>query len=178
MKLIFIYGPPAAGKLTIARELGRLIGWPVFHNHLVVDAVMSVFPFGSDQFIRLREKLWLDVIREAVAADRSLIFTFAPEPTVAPGFHQRVVDIVAAKGGNTSFVKLTVPEADQEERIAAASRAEFGKLRSLELLRELRPQFKAAESAMPAADLTIDTAIVQPDAAALHIVDGLALPAL
>lgn len=39
MKLLFIYGPPASGKLTVAREPAALTGYRLFHNHLVVDAL-------------------------------------------------------------------------------------------------------------------------------------------
>ena len=58
MKLVFIYGPPAAGKLTIARKVAEKAGLALFHNHLIVDAVGAVFPFGSEHFKRLREKFW------------------------------------------------------------------------------------------------------------------------
>ncbi|MDV3459172.1 hypothetical protein RZN05_19400 [Sphingomonas sp. HF-S4] len=47
-----LYGPPAAGKRTIARVIAEL---PLFHNHLVVDAVAAIFPFGAPEFVRLRE---------------------------------------------------------------------------------------------------------------------------
>jgi hypothetical protein len=59
MKLLFLYGPVASGKLTIARELATLTGFALFHNHLVVDAVAAVFPFGSERFVKLREQFWL-----------------------------------------------------------------------------------------------------------------------
>ena len=36
-RVVWIYGPPASGKLTIARELSTLTQLPVFHNHLAVD---------------------------------------------------------------------------------------------------------------------------------------------
>jgi hypothetical protein len=157
MRLIFIYGQAAAGKLTVARELSRLTGLPVFHNHLVVDAVGAVFPFGSEPFVRLRERFWLDVFREAAAGGRSLIFTFAPEPTVEADFPRRVQGLVADGGGEVVFVRLDMPAHEQERRIDAASRAEFGKLRSLDLLRELRPAFDAALDGMPEPRLTIDT---------------------
>lgn len=176
MKLIFIYGPVASGKLTIARELGRLTDFPVFHNHLIVDAVASVFPFGTEPFVRLREQMWLDMMREAAEAQRSLIFTFAPEPSVAEGFHHRAADLVAAAGGSTQFVQLKVPVAEQEKRLTAPSRAEFGKLQSLSLLRELREQFAASERAMPPGDVVIDTSTLEPAQAALEIVKTLALP--
>jgi hypothetical protein len=178
MKLVFIYGPVASGKLTIARELGRMTGYAVFHNHLIVDAVAAVFPFGSEPFVRLREKMWLDMMREAAEAGRSLIFTFAPEPSVVQGFDKRVAETVEAAGGSTHFVQLTLPVAVQEERLTAPSRAEFGKLQSLELLRKLRGQFEASERAMPRGEVLIDTSAVNPAGAARLIADTLGLPRL
>ena len=44
MRLTFLYGTAAAGKLTVARRLSALTGDALFHNHLVVDAVAAVFP--------------------------------------------------------------------------------------------------------------------------------------
>ena len=175
MKLIFIHGGAAAGKLTVARELARLTGLPVFHNHLVVDALWAVFPFGSEPFIRLREQFWLAVFRESAEAGRSVIFTFAPEGTVAPGFPDRALAAIAPFGGEMPMVRLTVPADEQERRIDNESRAEFVKLRSLELLRQWRDDFPAAEAAMPPADLTIDTMLVQPAEAARLIAERFAL---
>ncbi len=37
--LVYLYGPPAVGKLTVATELQRLTGFRLFHNHLTVDAL-------------------------------------------------------------------------------------------------------------------------------------------
>ena len=99
MRLVFIHGPAASGKLTVARELAALTGLPLFHNHLVVDALLAVFPFGSPPFVELREAMWMDVFRAAAADGRSLIFTFHPEASVAPDFPERVVALVEAAGG-------------------------------------------------------------------------------
>ena len=89
MDLVFLYGPAAAGKLTTARALSELTDLPVFHNHLVVDALLTVFPFGSSEFVRLRELYWMEAFREAAASGRSLVFTFTPEGTVPAGFAGR-----------------------------------------------------------------------------------------
>jgi hypothetical protein len=175
MKLVFIYGAPASGKLTVARELQRLTGLPVFHNHLVVDAVASVFAFGTERFIRLREIFWLTMFREAAEAGQSIIFTIAPEATVAPDFPDRARKTVADFGGELFAVRLTLPVDEQERRIANADRASFRKLRSVELLRQLRPQLIASETAMPPAALTIDTSLVEPIGAARLIAGILGL---
>jgi hypothetical protein len=58
-------GTRLRGKLTVAKDLAARTGMALFHNHLIVDAVGSVFRFGSDEFVRLRETFWLEVIRTA-----------------------------------------------------------------------------------------------------------------
>jgi hypothetical protein len=54
MKLILLYGPLAAGKLTIAKEIARLTGFKVFHSHLSVNLVEAIFSRGTHAYRRLR----------------------------------------------------------------------------------------------------------------------------
>jgi hypothetical protein len=166
MHLIFLYGQPASGKLTIAKALAARTGLALFHNHLVVDAVGAVFPFGSESFTRLRERFWLDVFAEAAKTGRPLIFTFAPEPTVARDFPERARALVETGRGKVTFIALTVPPVEQERRLGAPDRAAFGKMQSPELLRRLANDFAACLAAMPTPALTIDTAAMTPDQAA------------
>lgn len=173
MRLVFIHGPAASGKLTIARELAALTGLPLFHNHLVVDALLAVFPFGSEAFVDLRERMWLDVFRAAAAERRSLIFTFHPEASVAADFPERVVALVEAAGGRVDFVALTCAPEAVEARIAAPSRQASGKLSSLALLRELQAQGAFAYPPLPPAAVEIDTGATPPAEAAAHICDTL-----
>ncbi|WP_114954513.1 shikimate kinase [Sphingosinicella terrae] len=175
MKLVFLYGPPASGKLTVGREIAKTSGLALFHNHLVVDAVASLFPFGSPAFVRLRELFWIEAMTEAACAGRSLVFTFAPEPTVAPDFPERLKEAVTAQGGEVAFVRLTVARDEQEQRLVEASRAEHGKLRDVGLLRALAEGFEACDAAMPAPALTLDTGALAPAEAAARIVEALEL---
>jgi AAA domain len=166
MQLIFIYGPVASGKLTIARDLAARTGVALFHNHLVVDAVGAVFPFGTEAFSRLREKFWMTVFDEAARQGRSLIFTFAPEPTVAADFPERARALIESNGGRTIFVALHLPREEQERRLVDESRAAFGKMRDLSLLRQLQPQFDACIAAMPHPSLTLDVGSLTPSQSA------------
>ncbi len=175
MKLIFLHGPAACGKLTIAKDIAARTGFALFHNHLVVDALLAVFPFGSPDFVRLREDFWMATLIAAARTGRSTIFTFAPEDSVAPDFPDRLRAAIEAEGGTVDFVRLTVSIAAQEARIDAASRAAFAKLRSLELLRELRPRFRACEDAMPPSALCLDTSDLPPEEAAGKIIEALRL---
>jgi hypothetical protein len=153
--LVFLHGPAASGKLTIARALEARVGFPVFHNHLVVDLLTTVFPFGSEPFVRLREQFWTTVFADAARVDRSISFTFAPEATVRPGFPDRVRRLVEDEGGRVCFVRLRVSQGEQERRIGLPGRSEFHKLTSLETLRRLRNYEPDVEQ--PPADLEIDT---------------------
>lgn len=155
MDLILLHGRAAAGKLTTARVLERRLGYPVFHNHLVVDLLTTVFPFGSEPFVRLREQIWLSVITDAARIGRSLIFTFAPESTVRYGFPNRLRAAIEDNGGRLCSVQLAVSQDNQEARLGNASRAEFNKLTDVAVLRSLRSSQAAVEQ--PPSDLIIDT---------------------
>lgn len=50
---VVIVGPPAVGKMTVGRALSSLTGFPLFHNHIPIEAVLPVFAFGSPEFNRL-----------------------------------------------------------------------------------------------------------------------------
>lgn len=171
MKLVFIYGPPAAGKLTIARKVSEQTGLSLFHNHLIVDAVGAVFPFGSEQFRRLREKFWFETFEAALQNGRSLIFTFLPEQSVSSDFADRVLKLVADQGGEIVFVKLDLSREGQLDRLANADRGKFGKLRDTDLLEVNFDQMEASIQAMPEPDLVLNTGKLSADAAARQIVD-------
>ena len=162
MQLIFLHGPLASGKLTVARAVAARTGLALFHNHLIVDAVGAVFPFGSPEFCRLREAMWLQVFEAAAGAGRSLIFTFAPEGTVSPEFAENVIEVVQSRGGRVRFFALTLADTEQDRRVAEPSRADFGKLRDPELLRKLRAEGAFAYPPLPA-ELSFDTAALGPD---------------
>jgi chloramphenicol 3-O-phosphotransferase len=166
VELIFLHGPAASGKLTTARALEALTGYPAFHNHLVVDPLATVFPFGSEPFVRLREQFWTAVFADAARAGRSITFTFTPEPTVRAGFPDRVRTLVEAEGGRVCFVRLRVSEAEQERRIDAPDRRRFHKLTSVETLRRLRA---GEPGEAPPADLDIDTDTSDPARSAAAI---------
>ncbi len=155
MELLFLHGAAASGKLTTALAVERLVGYPVFHNHLTVDLLTTVFPFGCEPFVRLREQFWLSVFAEAAHIERSLTFTFAPEGSVQRGFPGRARHVVEAAGGRIHFVQLVVSEAEQERRIGSASRMQFHKLTDIDTLRGMRTHRDDIEQ--PPVDLQINT---------------------
>ncbi len=173
MKLVFLHGAPAVGKLTVARELAALTGFRLFHNHLTVDLVSSLFSFGSEPFVLLREHIWLAAFAEAARNNVSLIFTFNPERTVRESFVQDTIEVVEGAGGKVVFVELTCAEGELEDRLEDASRKEFGKLASVDQYRSLKDAGAFEFPKLPN-DLSLDTTSKSPgDSAQLinaHIV--------
>ena len=161
MWLVFFHGLPGSGKLTVARELQAITGFRLFHNHLAVDLLESVFEFGSDPFVELREKIWLSVFREAARENRSLIFTFAPERTVRPSFPADAESVIQSEGGRVLFVTVHCAEPQIEARLSDASRSAFGKLASVERYRELRAA-GVFEFPPLRGDIEIDTGTLSP----------------
>src|SRR5262252_4752756 len=83
MRLVVLCGPPGVGKLSVARELAGRSGYRLFHNHLTVDLLESLFEFGSAPFVELRERLWLELLgRAADEGVTGVIFTLAFDRTV------------------------------------------------------------------------------------------------
>lgn len=174
MKLIFLHGAPGVGKLSVARELARSTGFRLFHNHLTVDLVSSVFPFGSEPFVLLREQVWRSVFHEAAKHDISLIFTFSPEGTVRERFIEDALEIVEGCGGSLYFVELTCAENELEQRIESPSRKEFGKLSSFQQYQKLKEAGAFNYRKMPDS-FSLETTRLSPADAADLIRDYLGL---
>jgi adenylate kinase len=176
VKLIFLHGLPGVGKLTVARELAKLTGFRIFHNHLAVDLVESVFEFGSSPFVELREKIWLDVFTQAVAAGlNALVFTFAYDRTVQRSFIGNTRKIIESAGGEVLFVELRCSAAELERRIEQPSRQRSGKVSSLGQFRELKESGAFVDPGIPIERLVVDTTVLSATYAAGQIARELGL---
>ncbi len=170
MKLLFLYGLPAAGKLTVAREIAALTGYRLFHNHLTVNLALAIYDFGTPGFLALREQIWFAVFRRALADNLPcLIFTFNPESSVPQRFIDELFSEVVAAGGEVIPVELTAAESVIEARMANAIRVENGKLTDLALYRRLRDAGVFSSPLIPAPRLRLDTSVLMPAAAAARI---------
>jgi hypothetical protein len=178
MKLIVLFGMPATGKLTVAQELAALTGCRLFHNHLAVDLLLSVFDFGSPGFVELREQIWLSVFRAACREGVPyLLFTFAPEASVGPAFIDNMIQTVESEGGSVDFVELTCPIPELRRRIDSASRRSFKKLTSVETFDQLHGSGALTNFPMPAPRLSFDTSLCTPAEASHSIARALGLSA-
>ena len=110
MTLVVLYGAPGAGKLTVARALGTLTGFKVFHNHLSLDLVKAVFDFPTPPFLALMERIRLATF-EAAAREGvpGLIFTFVYAAPEDDAFVKRMIDAVEGAGGTGANLTAPIP---------------------------------------------------------------------
>jgi tRNA uridine 5-carbamoylmethylation protein Kti12 len=169
MKLVFIYGPPASGKLTVAKELAKLTGFRIFHNHISIEFVQSLFEFGSKPFWRLTDKYRIEMIEEAAKERVDTIFTFVYGKTTDDPFVRRVLRRVEAHGGKVCFVRLECGRDELERRVTSKVRKSLGKIATKRLLSHVFKKFDLDSEIPFQPSLTIDTETQSPRKAAKTI---------
>ena len=166
MKLIFIYGLPGTGKLTVARELAKLTGYKLFHNHLTVDLAASLFAHGSPEYFDYVRSLRLEAFARAAASNVDLIFTFWYSSISMPSV-ERYRDVIESAGGTVHFVHLHCRPDILEQRVTGDSRL-GKKIDSVADLRVALLEYGTADT-IPGTALEIDNSDLEPTVVAEQI---------
>jgi hypothetical protein len=109
-RLVILFGPPAVGKMAVGRELGRLTGMRLFHNHMALEPVLQLFPYGSAPFERIVRQFRNAVLEEAARAEGpGLIYTCMWDLDDAETTHYigSAVKLFEAHGATAHFVELS-----------------------------------------------------------------------
>ena len=176
MKLVFLYGPAAVGKLTVAREIARLTGYPIFDNHLSIDYAAKLFEWGSPNYVRLLRALRLFTFQQlAEMGLEGLLFTFVYTPPGSDEFIRQVLEVCQEVGIEPLFVKLEAPREVLLERVAQPERKELKKLSRPERLLRMLDEQGALEAIPYVESLVLDTSLLSPEAAAQKIVQHFGL---
>ena len=125
MKLVFIFGALAAGKMTTGQELMKITDLRLFHNHMSLDFIMEIF---GDNFtanwntvLKLREF----VFEEFAKSDNyGLIFTYSM------GFDKQfnwdrinhICDIFKQMNADIYYVELVAPQEIRLQRNGTENR--------------------------------------------------------
>lgn len=136
--LVLLHGPPAAGKLTIAKELSVLIGARVFHNHLTLDVAESLFNFGDSEFWNLVYDLRLLSFKSYFKhGSDTAISTWCYEGPEDHEFFLKIKSAAIAAKGRVLPVFLHCDIACLEDRIGNNHRREMKKLSDVTRLRQI-----------------------------------------
>ena len=177
MKLVFLHGAPAAGKLTVAKALLAMVPGRLFDNHAAIDLARTVFDFGAPGFWELVHSVRCAALDAAAEHGVALVvttFCYA-EPEDRPQYEDFEA-IMQRRGGELLPVLLHCSRDEAVRRVGNADRVERRKMISGEsLIRDLdRYKF----SAVPRPDcLMLDTEVRPPEATAREIVGHFRLDA-
>jgi len=177
MRLVFIYGPPASGKLTVATELAKMTGFKLFHNHISIQFVQSIFKFGTKTFWHLTGKYRLEMIEEAAKEGIDTIFTFVySKGEEDDRFVKQVVQRVRSHAGQVHFVRLYCDREELARRVKTSQRKRMGKVSTEKMLCDLFRRYNL-DSAIPfLKSLSIDTTKQSPRNVARSIARRYKLP--
>ncbi len=157
--IIHINGWPGTGKLTIARELSRLIGARLLDNHSVLDPAHALFDRRDPLHHSLRRALRsaiFDHLRR-MELQTALIFTDALSDDV----HDSAVfdeyrQLAAERAAPFVAVVLDIDAERNLERLTAAGRAERHKLTNPKILAALRANHRLLRAAeLPLVELDV-----------------------
>jgi len=110
MKLLFIFGAHAAGKMTVGQAVSRITPMKLFHNHMTIEPVIELFGAYNGA---VTERLRQVVFEEFVKTDNyGLIFTFiwAFEEAHDTEYVRWLTKLYQDAGAQVDYVELVCPQ--------------------------------------------------------------------
>jgi hypothetical protein len=117
MSLIIIFGPQAVGKMTVGHELEKITDLKLFHNHMTIELVVSLFDYETPEAQRLIKLFRDEIFKAFVNSDQAgMIFTIICNFD-DPAEWKRLEEISNFFSSKESEVYLVELEADTQVRI-------------------------------------------------------------
>ena len=170
MKLLFIYGSPAVGKLTVASEVAARTGIRVFHNHLSIDCIEPIFDYGTKSFGKLINLIRVETVREAARVGLDLIYTFCYAKDVDDPHVKKIIEVTEEHGGEVCFVLLRADRAELNKRVTEESRRKMGKAKTVEMMDFFHETYDLLSPVPDRESLIIDNTNLPAEAAAERII--------
>lgn len=122
LKLIFIIGDAAVGKMTVGQELTKITDLRLFHNHMTIEPVLEIFGGINGKVIsRLREVIFEEF---AKSEQYGLIFTYlwAFDKQSDWDYVEHVCDIFRKHNADIYYVELFAPQEIRLQRNSTENR--------------------------------------------------------
>ena len=122
MKLVFLIGDAAVGKMTVGQELMKQTGLRLFHNHMMIEPVIEIFgAFNGHVTQQLREVIFHEF---AKSDNKGMIFTYlwAFDMQSDWDYVAHVSEIFRQQGAEIYYVELIAPQEVRLQRNETANR--------------------------------------------------------
>lgn len=140
MKLIFLYGAPAVGKLTVAQELAKISDICIFDNHQIIDLIEPLLTRQYPGFTNFIYETQRNIALEAVKANQKNIvttFAYAANEKSDVKFVMQFITDMRAQGGEVYPIFLHSKPDTLRERVTQPSREAYGKVTKLEVINSM-----------------------------------------
>ena len=144
MKLIFLYGAPAVGKLTVAQELAKMSDISVFDNHQIIDLIEPLLTREYPGFVNFIYKTQRNITLEAVKANQKNIvttFAYAANEEADVDFVMQFIMDIRTQGREVYPIFLHSSPETLRQRVTQPSRKAYGKVTKLEVINSMIDQY-------------------------------------
>lgn len=167
--VIFIYGPIAVGKLTVAKILSKKLGYKLAHNHMLNDLAYGLFDRQTFARDNLLEKFRFHLLENAVKEKVSFITThcythdFVSKTGLSdPKYVQALEKKLTKLGAKFYPIHLKASSGELLRRVEMSSRKKFRKLKDKKIMREYLSTFDWQTSPKLKNNLVIDNTNLSP----------------
>ncbi len=121
MKLVFIIGNTAVGKMTVGQELMKITDLRLFHNHMSIEPVIEIFgEYNGAAIKRFREIIFEEF---AKSGKYGLIFTYMCAFDHKDwDYIEHIKSIFEPYGTEFYYVELVAPQSVRLERNGSENR--------------------------------------------------------
>lgn len=122
MKLVFIIGDAAVGKMTVGQELMKITGLRLFHNHMTIEPVIEIFGRCDRKTIAEMRDL---IFRNFAASDNyGMIFTLMMDFDMPSEWEylEHIKKIFEPYGTEYYYVELIAPQEIRLQRNVTENR--------------------------------------------------------
>ncbi|MBP3637762.1 MAG: shikimate kinase [Clostridia bacterium] len=110
MRLLFIFGAHAAGKMTVGQAVSRITPMKLFHNHMTIEPVIELFgSYNGVATQRLRQVVFEEFLK---TDNYGLIFTFiwAFDSQYDWDYVEQISKLYREAGAQVDYVELIAPQ--------------------------------------------------------------------
>ena len=122
MKLVFIIGDAAVGKMTVGQELMKITGLMLFHNHMTIEPVIEIFGrYDGKTIVEMRDLIFKNF---AASENYGMIFTLMMDFDMPSEWEylEHIKGIFEPYGTEFYYVELIAPQEIRLKRNVSENR--------------------------------------------------------
>lgn len=176
-RLILFYGPPAAGKLTVAKKVSEALSAFLIHNHMTYDEITkgTDIRFGSEILQQKNAQMRLAILKSLFErGDENVLLTFCYEPNFDQEFVGNLQHLCEQYSVPVYPVLLYSDRETLLNRVSNMDRASFNKVKNTKDLEESLDKYNfTADFPIGVKLIKINTSQVTPEISCRKILDSL-----